>query len=68
ESKHWEALLKARMKGLIKSNMWTQAHPKDRKVVGTKTVLNRKVDADEEVERYKCKLVAQGFRQVEGLD
>ena len=41
---------------------------KDRKVVGSKWVYKRKVKADGSVERFKSRLVAQGFSQKAGQD
>ncbi|CAM9530808.1 unnamed protein product, partial [Ascophyllum nodosum] len=37
------------------------ARPKDKLVVGTKMLYNRKIGQDGKVEEYKCRLVAQGF-------
>ena len=34
---------------------------------GTKMLYNRKIGQDGKVEKYKCRLVAQGFWQVEGV-
>ena len=42
--------------------------PPNRRIIGSKWVFKRKVDADEEVERYKARLVAQGCSQRFGLD
>ena len=42
--------------------------PKDRKPVGSKWVFKRKIKADGSVERYKARLVAQGFSQKAGQD
>ena len=39
--------------------------PKDRLVVETKMFFKRKVERDNEAEKYKCRLVAQGFWRVE---
>ncbi|CAM9181169.1 unnamed protein product [Discosporangium mesarthrocarpum] len=69
ESEHWEAALNADNERIDQSNVSTQVHrPKYRKVVDTKLVFMRKVDADEAVKRHKCRFLAQGFRSVEGLD
>ena len=42
--------------------------PPNRRIIGSKWVFKRKVDADGEVERYKARLVAQGCTQRFGLD
>ena len=42
--------------------------PSGRKVIGTKLVFKIKVDALNILERYKGRLVAQGFSQVAGLN
>jgi len=42
--------------------------PKGRKVVGSKWVLRIKRGPDGQVQKYKARIVAQGFTQVEGLD
>ena len=41
---------------------------KRRKAIGSKWVFKTKRDTDGKVFHYKARLVAQGFRQVEGLD
>uniref|UniRef100_A0A1X7TFD5 Reverse transcriptase Ty1/copia-type domain-containing protein n=1 Tax=Amphimedon queenslandica TaxID=400682 RepID=A0A1X7TFD5_AMPQE len=37
--------------------------PKDRRVVGSKWVFKRKIGENGKVERYKARLVAQGYSQ-----
>ena len=50
------------------TNVWNLVEvPKDRKVVGSKWVFKKKVGANGSVERYKARLVAQGFSQKFGL-
>ena len=51
------------------NNVWNMVDlPEDRKAVGSKWVFKRKRDADGNVERYKARLVAQGFTQNNGID
>ena len=38
--------------------------PQDRKAVGSKWVFKRKFKADGSIERYKARLIAQGFSQI----
>ena len=42
--------------------------PKDQKAVGSKWVFKIKTDADGSVERYKARLVVQGYTQKFGVD
>ena len=42
--------------------------PKGWKIVGSKWVFKEKMGADNTTERYKARLVAQGFSQKRGLD
>ena len=43
------------------------ARPKKKLVVGTKMLYKRKFGQDGKVEKYKCRLVAHRFWQVEGV-
>ena len=57
------------MGGLIHNKVWNRVQRlTNRKVIDTKIVFKRKVDANGQVERYKRRFVAQRFRQVPGLD
>jgi hypothetical protein len=42
--------------------------PKGRKIVGSKWVFRTKRGPDGEIQKYKARVVAQGFTQVEGID
>ena len=42
--------------------------PRDRKVIGSKWVLRRKFGPDGSIQKYKARIVAQGFTQIEGVD
>ena len=64
----WKGASDAEMEGLIDCGVWDRMpYPHDKQVVGTKPIFNRKIDNDREIEKNKTRLVAQGFRQVEGL-
>ena len=57
------------IESLRKNDVWELADlPKGRKVVGSKWVLKIKTDAEGSVERFKARLVAQGFSQKPGID
>ena len=56
------------IESLRKNDVWELADlPKGRKAVGSKWVLKIKTDAEGSVERFKARLVAQGFSQKPGI-
>ncbi|CAN0441784.1 unnamed protein product, partial [Ascophyllum nodosum] len=71
ESHEWDEWRKAEeteMLGMVENCVYDQvARPKDKLVIGTKMLYKRKIGQDSKVEKYKCRLVAQGFWQVEGV-
>lgn len=65
----WEEAMEAEMRSLQDNDVWELVElPKDRKPVGSKWVFKVKTNEDGDVERYKARLVAQGFMQVKGAD
>ena len=57
------------MESLRTYDVWDLVElPRDRKAVGSKWVYKLKKNADGSVERYKARLVAQGFTQKFGID
>ena len=69
EKAKWLDAMKTEMDSLYGNNVWELVElPKDRKAVGSKWVFKVKTSADGSVERYKARLVAQGFSQKYGID
>jgi len=65
----WEKAMNAEMASLQANNVWELVNsPTNRKVIGSKWIFKRKLNADGVVERYKARLVAQGCSQKYGLD
>ena len=61
--------MKEETKSIQENDVWDLVElPKDRKAVGSKWVFKVKTAADGSIERYKARLVAQGFSQKYGLD
>lgn len=53
----------------MRSKAWARVpRPRHRKAPCAKLVFKRKIEADGEVKRYKCRFGGQGFRQLPGLD
>ena len=65
----WEEAMKAEMESIWSNDVWELVEPPpNRKIVGSKWIFKRKLDANGTVERYKARLVAQGCTQMFGLD
>ena len=65
----WERAMEAEMKSLQANRVWELMElPPNRKVIGSKWIFKRKMNADGTLERYKARLVAQGCTQKFGLD
>ena len=53
----------------MKNKGWTLVDlPNDRRAIEIKWIFKRKTDADSSVTIYKARIVAKGFRQVQGVD
>ena len=56
------------MNGQLAHQVWEVIlRPKGKTVLGTKTIFKRKIGKDGRIEKYKCRFVAQGFRQIKGI-
>ena len=65
----WMNAMEQEMKSLKENEVWEMVElPKDRKTVGSKWVYKLKSGPDGSIERYKARLVAQGFSQKYGTD
>ena len=65
----WTDAMERELESLRSNEVWRLVEPPpNRKIIGSKWVFKRKVDANGVVERYKARLVAQGCTQRYGLD
>jgi len=66
----WQEAIDSQCTSLEKNKVLTVVHeiPETKKAIPTKLILQRKLNPVGQRVRYKARLVAQGFRQVEGLD
>ncbi|CAM9707136.1 unnamed protein product [Ascophyllum nodosum] len=56
------------MDGQLARQVWEVfPRPKGKTVLGTKTIFKRKFGKDGQIEKYKCRFVAQVFRQIKGI-
>ena len=68
-AEEWSNAMDAEVKSLHKNNTWTLVEPpKETNIVGSKWVFKTKRNASGEIERYKARLVAQGYSQEQGTD
>ena len=69
EKEHWKAAMQKEMDSIYTNDVWDLVElPGNRKPVGNKWVFKKKTKADGSIERFKARLVAQGFSQKQGLD
>ena len=69
EKAEWMQAMETEMKSLKENYVWELVElPKGKKKVGSKWVYKVKTGADGSVERYKARLVAQGYTQKFGTD
>ena len=65
----WYEAMNSEMSSLIKNNTWELVtRPCDKNIIGCRWVFKIKRKSDGSVDRYKARLVAQGFSQVYGID
>ena len=68
-AKEWREAANSEYSALMENNTWELVElPKGRRAIGCKWVFRVKYDGKGEVERFKGRLVAQGFSQKYGID
>ena len=69
DSDKWVEAMKSEIRSMYESKLWTLVDlPDDRQAIENKWIFKRKTDADSSVTIYKSRIVAKGFRQVQGVD
>jgi len=70
EACEWQEAIDSECASLEMNKVLTFVHeiPETKKAITTKLILQRKLNPVGQTVRYKAPLVAQGFRQVQGLD
>ncbi|GJU71555.1 ribonuclease H-like domain-containing protein [Tanacetum coccineum] len=66
---HWNDAMNQEMDALLRNGTWEIVElPEGRKAIGSKWIYKIKFRSSGEIDRYKARLVAQGFGQKEGID
>ena len=69
DSKEWAAAIKEEIDGLDKNETWEMTTlPPDKRCFDSKWIFKIKRYPDGNIQRYKARVVARGFSQVEGVD
>lgn len=69
DSSLWKKAMQEEMDSLHKNNVWVLVDkPKDTNIVTNRWVLKIKRRPTGEIERYRARLVARGFTQIQGVD
>jgi hypothetical protein len=69
EKEYWQNAMQSEYDSLIKNNVWTLVdRPTNENVVKCKWVYKKKLDTSGKPSKFKARLVARGFSQVEGID
>jgi len=69
DARHWKRACAEELEEFVRQNLFsTVPRPIERKVIGCKWVFKTKLDAEGQIERYKARLVAEGFSQIPGID
>ncbi|KAK8971909.1 hypothetical protein V6N11_027676 [Hibiscus sabdariffa] len=69
DSEKWLEAMRSKMDSMSDNQVWTLVEPREGiKPIGCKWVFKRKTDMDGNVQTYKGRLVAKGYRQIHGID
>ncbi|MFN7611034.1 MAG: reverse transcriptase domain-containing protein, partial [bacterium] len=69
DGQKWKEAIDEEYKSLIDNETWELVpRPAGRNIVSCKWVFKTKLGSDGQIDRYKARLVARGFTQVEGID
>ena len=69
DSAKWLEAMKSEMRSMYENKVWTLIDlPNDQRAIEIKWIFKRKTDPNSGVTIYKARIVAKGFRQVQGVD
>ncbi|KAL0418446.1 UNVERIFIED_CONTAM: Retrovirus-related Pol polyprotein from transposon RE1 [Sesamum radiatum] len=69
QSSHWREAMNKEIEALEKNSTWELTElPAGKRAIGSRWVYKVKLNQDGSIERYKARLVANGYTQIEGID
>ncbi|KAK8600794.1 hypothetical protein V6N12_050642 [Hibiscus sabdariffa] len=69
DSEKWLEAMRSEMDSMSDNQVWTLVEPPEGiKPIGCKWVFKKKTDMDGNVQTYKGRLVAKGYRRIHGID
>ena len=69
EHPQWRDAMEKELDSIDRNETWTLVdRPRHKKVIGTKWIFRTKLKADGTLDKYKARLVVQGFQQKHGID
>lgn len=69
DASQWMAAMQEEIEALHKNKTWELVPlPQGRKAIGNKWVFKIKRNSDDQVERFRARLVVKGYAQKEGID
>ncbi|KAK8593425.1 hypothetical protein V6N12_045507 [Hibiscus sabdariffa] len=69
DSEKWLEAMRSKMDSMSDNQVWTLVEPPEGiKPIGCKWVFKKKTNMDGNVQTYKGRLVAKGYRQIHGID
>jgi hypothetical protein len=69
EAVYWQKAMDSELASVMRAGTWVEAStPQGRKLVGCRWVYKTKRDASGGIAKYKARIVAQGYSQIEGVD
>ena len=69
DSTKWLEAMKSEMRSMYENKVWTLIDlPNDWRAIENKWIFKIKTDVDSSITIYKARIVAKGFRQVQGVD
>lgn len=67
--KRWRQAMEEEIESIEKNNTWElTTFPKGHRAIGVKWVYKTKKNSDGDVEKYKIRLVAKGYKKIQGIN